>query len=200
MAAVSLTAGTGPLDVVTISKADRWVEEVLPRFASLVDANCSGSVRRHLLLVTDPDTPPATEGRMVGTLLGQGWHQVVCRPRADPLPGRRLLAFDALRAGLCAEFGLGEALYMDPDTDVVADLQGIQRIAPEAELLWVANPLVLDPVLADLQRHGFEPPGGRGTPVLMEPGFLYLRRDLRAEFAALCSRFPDVNDFVPGST
>lgn len=200
MASLPVKTPAGPLDVVTICRADRWVDDVLPRFAALVDANCSGTVRRHLLLVTDPDVTPAAEGRMVGTLVGQGWHQVVCRPFDDPYPGRRLLAFDALRAGLTAELGLREALYMDPDTDVVADLQGIQTIAPEADLLWVANPLLLDPVVADLGRYGFEPAGGRGAPVLMEPGFLYLRRDLREEFVALCGRFPDANTFVPGST
>jgi len=189
-----------PLDILTICKADHWVDDVLPRFATLVDAACSGTVRRHLRLVTDPAAPPEAEGHMVGTLLERGWHTVVCRPFDDPLPGRRLLAFDALRAGLLGEFGLREGLYLDPDTDVVADLQGIQRIAPEADLLWVANPLLLAPVHADLERHGFGLPAGTGGPVLMEPGFFYLRRDLDREFAAACARFPEVNDFVPGST
>lgn len=199
MASLPVKADTvPPLDIVTICKADRWVDEVLPRFAGLVDGNCSGLVRRHLLLLTDPAASPATEARQVAALLRDGWHGVVCRPFVDRFEGRRLLAFDALRAGLLRAFGLREALYMDPDTDVVADLQGIQRIAPRAALLWVANPLPLAPVLADLERYGFHPRGGRRP--LMEPGFFYARRDLETEFAAACSRFPDANGFAPGST
>lgn len=188
------------LDIVTICKADGWVHDVLPRFAALIDAHCSGVVRRHLLLVTDPETSPAAEGEAVAALVEQGWHSLVCRPLDGLRQGRRLLAFDALRSGLLAEFGLHEALYLDPDTDVVSDLRGIQTVAPEADLLWVANPLALEPVLADLTRHGFEPAGETDRPVLMEPGFFYLRRDLRREFDDICSRYPVVNDFVPGST
>ncbi len=189
-----------PLDIVTICKADRWVTDILPRFAGLIDTNCSGVVRRHVLLVTDPSSTPSDEGRAVEILLGQGWHSISCRPLHDPMPGRRLLAFDALRAGVLSEFGLREGLYMDPDTDVVEDLQGIQQIATHADLLWVANPLTLAPVLADLTRHGFAPPGDTENPALMEPGFMYLRRNLQAEFADACARCPDVNAFVPGST
>lgn len=201
METVSLNAAArDSLDIVTISKADEWVYDVLPRFAALIDAHCSGVVRRHLLLVTDPETSPAAEREAVAALIEQGWHSVVCRPLESLHQGRRLLAFDALRSGLLEEFGLREALYLDPDTDVVADLSGIQDIAPEADLLWVANPLPLGPVLADLARHGFTPAGDLDRPVLMEPGFFYLRRDLRREFDDVCSRYPEVNDFVPGST
>lgn len=199
MAEISL-GGNRPLDIVTVCKADHWLDDVLPRFAALVDANCSGAVRRHLLLVTEPSLTPADEGRIVGELVRQGWSTVVCRPLDDTTAGRRLLGFDQLRAGVLTACGLTEALYMDPDTDVVEDLQGIQRIAPEADLLWVANPLVLEPVRDDLRRHGFHPTGDDGQPVLMEPGFIYLRRDLTEDFVALRDRFPDVNDFVPGSS
>jgi len=189
-----------PLDVVTICKTDHWVDDVLPRFGALVDANCSGVVRRHLLLLAAPDIAADEEARLVGTLLDQGWHSVVCRPRESRADEGRLLVFDALRAGLLGVFGLREAVYMAPDTDVVADLQGIQRFAPAADLLWVANPLLLEPVLIDLARYGFTPAGGPAEPVLMEPGFFYLRRDLAAEFAALRDRCPEVNGFVPGSS
>ena len=187
------------LDIVTICKADRWVAEILPRFASLIDTNCSATVRRHLLLLTDATSDP-DQGRMIESLLIANWHTVVCKPFVDPYPGRRLLAFDALRSGLLEEFGLREALYIDPDTDVIGDLQGIQRIAPEADLLWVANPLLLEPVLEGLQRHGFETADGRESPVLMEPGFFYMRRDLRPEFDAACAKYPDVHSFAAGST
>jgi hypothetical protein len=188
------------LDIVTICKADDWVRGVLPRFAALIDEHCSGVVRRHLLLVTDAETGPAAEGEAVAALVEQGWYSVVCRPLDGLHQGRRLLAFDALRSGLLAEFGLREALYVDADTDVVADLRGIRAVAPEADLLWVANPLPLGPVLADLERHGFTPAGDKDLPVLMEPGFFYLRRDLRREFDDMCARYPVVNEFVPGST
>ena len=193
------------LDIVTICKADAWVDEVLPRFATMIDAHCSGTVRRHLLLLADPAAGP-DETRRFESLVAGGWHTILCRPFEDHDTGRRLLVFDALRAGLLAEFGLQEALYLDPDTDVVADLQGIQRIAPEAELLWVANPLLLTPVLEDLQRLVPTPPQPRASsadeqqPILMEPGFFYMRRDLSGDFAAARARFPDVNDFAPGST
>jgi hypothetical protein len=201
MAAVFLSPRRAePLDIVTICKADAWIDDVLPRFASLVDAHCSGFVRRHILVVTEPASAPAAEGRTVGKLLDRGWHTVVCRPLDDHHAGRRLLAFDALRAGLLGEFGLREALYMDPDTDVVADLCEVRRVAPDADLLWAANPLPLDPVLGDLRRYGFNPAGPPGQPVLMEPGFIYLRRDLRSEFDNVCGRYPEVNEFVPGST
>jgi len=197
-----------PLDIVTICKADSWVEDVLPRFATMIDAHCSGTVRRHLLLLTEPEVG-AGEARVFGGLVDSGWHSVVCRPFVDPHPHRRLLFFDTLRAGLLSEFGLREALYMDPDTDVVADLQGIQRIAPEADLLWAANPLPLTPVIDDLRRFVPElaPPSGPTParagvpgPVLMEPGFFLMRRDLSAELLEVCRRFPDANVFAPGST
>ena len=121
-----------PLDIATICKADHWVDDVLPRFAALIDAHCTGTVRRHLLLLVPP---AAAEIEPLAARLRRQWHSVVVMPFADPYPGRRLLAFDELRAGLTAIFGLRELLYVDPDTDVVADLQGIQRIVPEADLL-----------------------------------------------------------------
>lgn len=201
MATIPLSAARGAiLDIVTICKADHWLDDVLPRFAALVDANCSGTVRRHLLLLTAPETPAEDEGRLAAALLARGWYSVVCESPTDEQAGRRLLLFDSLRARLPGTFGLRECLYMDPDTDVVADLQGIQSIAPDADLLWVANPLCLEPVVADLRRHGLEPAGGAAPPVLMEPGFLYLRRDLDGEFAAAAARHPEVNEFVPGSS
>lgn len=200
MATVSVSEDAKPLDIVTICKSDEWVDTVLPRFGTLIDNACSGVVRRHLLLLVDAASMPSVEGQIVRRLIAQGWHTVVCKPMPECRSNHRLLVFDELRAGLLTEFGLREALYMDPDTDVVADLQGIQWIAPEAELLWVANPLLLDPVLADLCRYGFTPAGGRQQPVLMEPGFIYLRRDLSVAFADVRERFPQVNEFVPGST
>jgi len=105
-----------------------------------------------------------------------------------------------LRARLLGDLGLDQAVYMDPDTDVVADLQGIQSIAPDADMLWVANPLLLKPVLADLMKHGFHPAETSAAPVLMECGFIYMRRDFMTDFAEAALRFPDVNDFAPGST
>lgn len=193
------------LDVATICKADHWVDDVLPRFAALVDANCTGHVRRHLLLLVPPPGGPdgQAETERVGRIeerLRGAWHSVVSLPFEDRHPGRRLLAFDELRAGLTAFLELEELLYIDPDTDVVGDLQGVQGIAPGADLLWAANPLPLQPVLADLVRHRVVDPGAASTTALLEPGFLYLRRDLRAEFAAIRVRFPDANDFAPGST
>jgi hypothetical protein len=193
------------LDVATICKADHWVDDVLPRFAALVDANCTGRVRRHLLLLIPPPgggSGPATpeDPRRIEERLRHQWHSVVAMPFEDPSPDRRLLVFDELRSGLTALLGLDELLYIDPDTDVVGDLQGMQAIAPEADLLWAANPLPLQPVVADLVRHQLVDPAAASTTALLEPGFLYLRRDLRAEFAAIRARFPDANDFAPGST
>lgn len=211
MAEAPLNAGAAAardaLDIVTICKADAWVDSVLPRFAALVDAACTGTVRRHLLLVCDP-TAAADEPRRLRSLVAGGWHTILCRPFEDPEPSRRLLVFDTLRAGLLREFDLAEALYIDPDTDVVGDLQGIQKIAPDADLLWVANPLALEPVLRDLERLGLpaspdEPaaaPAAARDTVLMEPGFFYMRRDLSADFAAARGRLPQANDFAPGST
>jgi hypothetical protein len=187
------------LDIATISKADDWVEAVLPRFVAHVRAACSGTVRLHLLLLVEAGRPAAdtaaTKARAAGL-----FDRVIERPFTDPFPGSRLLAFDALRAGLTTTLGLPELLYLDPDTDVVEDLQGIQRLAPEADLLWAANPLPLQPVLDDLARHGFAPREAGGGVPLVEPGFLYLRRDLAVEFADLQRRFPDVHRFAPGST
>ncbi len=193
-----------PLNIATICKADHWVDDVLPRFAALIEANCTGPVHRHLLLLVPPAggenaASEAGVDELVARLRRQ-WHTVVAMPFADPHPGRRLLAFDELRADLTTLLGLDELLYIDPDTDVVSDLQGIQQIEPEAELLWAANPLPLQPVLDDLARHGFTMTGGPPSPGLLEPGFLYVRRDFRATFAALRERYPDVNDFAPGST
>jgi hypothetical protein len=206
MAAVSglkgATAGgqapdAAALHVATISKADHWVDDVLPRFAAYVRAHCTGTVRLHLLLVVDPQTSP-DEAEACEIRARRLFDTVVRRAFVDPDPGRRLLAFDALRAGLTTTLGVPELLYLDPDTDVVADLQDIRRIAPEAALLWTANPLPLEPVIADLVRHGFATGSDAGP--LVEPGFLYLRRDLAAAFADLQNRFPDVHRFAPGST
>lgn len=185
------------LHVATISKADHWVDDVLPRFVAFVRAHCSGSVHLHLLLAVDPQAPPADVDAREARAR-RLFDAVVRRPFVDADPGRRLLAFDALRAGLTTTLGLPEVLYLDPDTDVVGDLQGMQRIAPEASLLWAANPLPLEPVIDDLVRHGFMQRPDTGP--LVEPGFLYLRRDLAAMFAELRDRFPDVHRFAPGST
>lgn len=206
-ASLGLTGGEPPggqrpagpvLDVATISKADDWVETVLPRFVAYVRAACSGPVRLHLLLLVDDDRP-AADTALARARASALFDRVVEQPFADPFPGGRLLAFDALRAGLTTALGLPELLYLDPDTDVVEDLQGIQRLAPGADLLWAANPLPLQPVLDDLERHGFAAGRAGGEPPV-EPGFLYLRRDLAAEFADLQGRFPDVHRFAPGST
>ncbi len=203
MAAVPRLTGvspaTGPvLDVATISKADEWVERMLPRFVAHVRAACSGTVRLHLLLLIDAEAADAdaTAAARALTL----FDRVVERPFVDPFPGQRLLVFDAARAGLTTLLGVPELLYLDPDTDVVEDLQGIQRIAPEADLLWVANPLPLQPVLDDLARHGFAGRDTAGSEPPVEPGFLYLRRDLTGEFAAIRQRYPEVHRFAPGST
>jgi hypothetical protein len=198
---VVVSAGsTAPLDIITVCTADHWAENVLPRFAAFVDRHCSGPVRRHVRLVTGPDISATREERLTGTLRDAGWHTVLAGPLHEPMTGKRLLAFDSLRAGLLSELGLDEALYMDPDTDVVADLQGVQSMAPDADMLWVANPLLLEPVLDDLVKHGFSSAQSRGRPVLMECGFMYLRRDFTADFAHVRHRHPDVNGFVPGST
>ena len=191
--------GENALNVMTISKADRWVDELLPRFAAYVDANCTGVVHRHLLLIDEPGLSANRRSEMLDQLQ-QRWHSVVLRPPLDEQPGQRLLTFDALRAGLLTAFGLSEGLYLDPDTDVVGDLHGLPRLAPEAGLLWVANPLPLDPVLADLRRHGFTPSVENGTAVTLEPGFLYLRQDFSDAFADLQRRYPDLHPFAPGST
>ena len=110
--------GENALNVMTISKADRWVDELLPRFAAYVDANCTGVVHRHLLLIDEPGLSANRRSEMLDQLQ-QRWHSVVLRPPLDEQPGQRLLTFDALRAGLLTAFGLSEGLYLDPDTDVV---------------------------------------------------------------------------------
>lgn len=184
------------LDVATISKADHWVADLLPRFAAYVRANCSGTVRLHLLLLVGRDDDRAAAAAAAARL----FDTVVERPFSDPDPSSRLLVFDEARAGLTTTLGLPAVLYIDPDTDVVGDLQGIQRFAPEADLLWVANPLPLQPVLDDLSRHGFATGDAARGQATVEPGFLYLRRDLTGEFAGLKRRFSDVHRFAPGST
>lgn len=189
--------GESVLDIATISKADSWIDDVLPRFAAYARSNCSGPVRLHLLLLVDAETP-LIKANAYETRARRLFDTVVRRPFIDTTPGHRLLAFDALRAGLTTAIGLPELLYLDPDTDVVGDLQGIQRIAPAAPLLWASNPLPLEPIIQDLMRHGFA--AGSEPGPLVEPGFLYLRRDLTSVFEDLRSRFPDVHRFAPGST
>jgi len=195
------TRGVGVLDIATISLADRWIDDVLPRFAAMIDASRSGPVRKHLLLASDAPDPQAREAerRRVEARLAGLFDRVVARPMPAVRAGARLLAFDMLRAGLVADLGLPEVLYLDPDTDVVEDLAEVATLAPQAELLWAANPLPLAPVVADLVRHGFLP-ADVPPPALVEPGFLSLRRDFSADFAALMDRFPDLHEFAPGST
>jgi hypothetical protein len=132
---------TGPvLDVATISKADEWVERMLPRFVAHVRAACSGAVRLHLVLLVDAEAADAdatAAARARGLTL---FDHVVERPFADPFPGERLLVFDAARAGLAVSLELPELLYLDPDTDVVDDLQGIERsaaLAPADPAVWL---------------------------------------------------------------
>lgn len=189
------------LDVATISRADHWVDDVLPRFVRLIDENSVRPVRKHLLLIRDE-----SESNLGGAdwsrreeRLGALFDRVVTKIVRAVGEGPRLLEFDRIRAGLVADLGLREVLYLDSDTDVVEDLGDVSSGAPHADLLWVANPLVLEPVVCDLVRHGFEdrPPA---TMTLLEPGFLYLRRNLLAEFDALVARYPDVNTFAAGST
>ena len=189
------------LEVATISRPDHWIDDVLPRFAAMIDASRRGPVRKHLLLVSDePDVGArAAQGERVARRLGRLFDRVVPWPAPTPREGARLLGFDRLRAGLVAHLGLSEVLYVDPDTDVVEDLGDVPSFAPGADLLWVANPLRLEPVVADLVRHGFLADTPPALP-LVEPGFLHLRRDLSTAFEALVERFPDVHGFAPGST
>jgi len=189
------------LDIATISRADHWIDDVLPRFARLIDENSVTRVRKHLLLLVDDDDQQYAEAERtrVASRLGSLFDRVAVRYAPVSGSGPRLLAYDALRAGLVSELGLRELLYLDPDTDVVEDLGGLPLIAPHADLLWVANPLVLGPVLEDLIRHRFEP-GDPNSVTLLEPGFLYLRGDLRSEFESLVQRHPNVNAFAAGST
>ena len=186
------------LNIATISKADDWLDTVLPRFVAYVRAHCSGPRRLHLLLLTTDDDETATAAAIARA--AALFDEVVCEPFHDATPQQRLLVFDELRASLPTTFGVPELLYIDPDTDVVADLQGIQSLSPNAELLWAANPFPLRPVLEDLARHGFSRSGEEGILPCVEPGFLYLRRDLSWHFAALKEQFPDVHRFAPGST
>lgn len=193
--------GGGVLDIATITRADHWIDDVLPRFAGLIDRNRAGPVRKHLLLLTDHSDADRAEAerQSVAARLGTLFDRVVTKYEPKKTGGSRLLDYDAARAGLVADLGIDEVLYLDPDTDVVEDLGEIRSIAPEADLLWVANPLGLRPVAEDLVVHGFI--RGSGIPVvLLEPGFLYLRRDLRDEFSRLVARYPIVNEFAAGST
>lgn len=146
-----------------------------------------------------PIRPPARPSASIARRLGDRFDRVVARPLPPAPAGARLLGFDTLRAGLVADLDLPEVLYIDPDTDVVEDLSGVLAFEPGADLLWVANPLPLEPVVADLVRHGFLPADGP-VPALVEPGFLLLRRDFSTAFAALASRHGDLHGFAPGST
>jgi hypothetical protein len=195
-------AAAGPgLDIATISRPDHWIDDVLPRFAAMIDASRRGPVRKHLLLAVDDADPAACQAERdrVARRLGDRFDRVVARPLPPAPPEARLLSFDTLRAGLVTDLGLTEVLYIDPDTDVVEDLSEVLAFEPQADLLWVANPLPLEPVVADLVRHGFLPANAT-VPALVEPGFLHLRRDLSAEFAALAARHGDLHRFAPGST
>lgn len=193
-------AGPG-LDIATISRPDHWIDDLLPRFAAMIDASHRGPVRKHLLLAVDDPDPAACEAQRdrVARRLGASFDRVVARPFPVVRDDARLLGFDTLRAGLVADLDLREVLYIDPDTDVVEDLSEVLAFEAGADLLWVANPLPLEPVVADLVRHGFLPVDGP-LPALVEPGFLHLRRDFSVEFATLAARHPDLHGFAPGST
>ncbi len=194
------TAADQPLDIATICKTDHWLDTILPRFAETLNSACTGPVRRHLLLLTDPGASPARLRSLCNQLARRDrWTQIRCLPFHDPEPEHRLLAFDQLRAGLVAMLGVRQVVYIDPDTDIVSDLQGVQLVAAGADLLWVANPMLLTPVQEDLIRHGYGEQQA-GLAVHLEPGFLVLRRDFAPEFTALRRRYPEVNLQLPGST
>ncbi len=186
------------LDIATISRADRWIDDVLPRFAGMIDACHRRPVRKHLLLVAE-EPHGGREAERVRRRLAGLFDRVVARPAPRLRAGARLLDFDALRAGLVTDLGLREVLYIDADTDVVEDLGEVLDYAPAADLLWVANPLLLEPIAGDLVRHGYAA-AGAPPAALIEPGFLHLRRDFSEAFAALVERHPDVHPFAPGST
>ena len=57
-----------------------------------------------------------------------------------------LLQYDILRASLLQRFGLREALYMDPDVDVVGDLSELQDMHTDKALMLVKSPIAVPQV------------------------------------------------------
>lgn len=178
------------MNIVTICHADDWVATHMRRFVHMTRAAMPDAKLYWLIPVVGTDNSETLDKVKSSAL---EYFSDVKFVRKQEMQGR-LLYYDLLRAGLLDIFGLDEALYADPDTDILEDLSGLETLAPEADLLFARN-VVHMPLVPDALRANDMDTSGP----YVEEGFLYMRRSLKEECENVLNTCKiNFSSFAPG--
>ena len=176
------------LNVATMATAGTWLDTQAPRFVHQLDRHSPGTNKLVLLLIEDTQRCNGAYIQQEVTKARKLFDGVKIHMITGGMGRHANLAyFDMLRAFLPAVFGEPELLYMDLDIDTVAPLDGIIDVAPEAGLLWLADPTGMYHVIEALKICGFKTPA-EGAPIL-QAGMLYVRGNHYADLQTLKSKY-----------
>lgn len=183
----------GVLNIVTATKADYWVYTHIPRFVHYLD-NYAGPCKKHILLCVSDNKENDDEVAYMVEQLNIYFDVVKVLYRKNPWKNDRTLFFDQLRAEYLSLFDLEEALYLDPDVDVLEDLSKLPHMHIDSNLLWVSNTLPVRYVEEEIQNI----PNTKAAPPI-EPGFMYMRKSFKKEMnEAIKQHPPDTLKSIPG--
>lgn len=148
----------------------------------------AGEHERHVILVRHQRTPAAEYDYLARSLAVLDWH-------VHPFTGdgsTDLMYFDQIRARILSLCGLDEALYVDPDVDIVGDLTGLPEQS-DADIL--TSPCTLVPP----QDRKFMMDIG-GTRPIVYSGMFYIREDFNTLFDKVIRKFDVGSTGIPGTT
>jgi hypothetical protein len=145
-----------------------------------------------LHLVAPAPTPSQAEQAGEYHIAAQQLFDTVKVVKRTAVPGR-LAYYDRLRSALPVLCNVPGVLYIDPDTDVMADLSDIPGLVGSAAMGWVRNPTVMPFVREYHARIGVS------SDACIEPGMLYVNANLAALWDEIYARYEvDKTCFAPG--
>ena len=186
-------AAPNKLNIVTATRADGWVYNHIPRFVYYID-RYAGPCKKHIILCV-PNTVLTAEAEYIHSQLERYFDVVQVLKEENHWEDDKTMYFDQLRATFLDRFGLKEALYLDPDIDILEDMSHLTYTAPAASLLWVSNTIVVKNVAEDIQ--GVGDTDSSLQPI--EPGFMYMRKSFANEINEAIAKYPPKTlNSIPG--
>ncbi len=177
------------MHIATISDLDGWIPTQCKRFVT----SCRRYMPRCILhLVAPAPTPKQAAKAGQYHVQAQQLFDTVKVVKRTEVPGR-LAYYDRLRTALPLLCNVPGVLYMDPDTDVMADLSEIPELVGAAAMGWVRNPLGMGFVKEYQEKIGVD------TDSCIEEGMIYVNANLATLWDEIYAR-PEVDKtcFAPG--